>query len=333
MSFVSLTDAEIAVDKPITQSLFQKIKDNFDALNGSSAGVVNGIGNGSAEIDTDADDVPDGWTASEYTGGTIGIYATAPEHGTYAFYMTHPGGAGNGGGTFTSDYVPCSDLQPINVKFIHWATAAGMKNQVRVLWYDEDKVALGTPSAIAYTSTANPTSAAVFSKSVAAQSGARYYRVQIVGGYTDTNVAGTAYFDGVESSQGIGYTAGSGGYIVGQMSANVSTASTSYTKCAEGVVPCDGTLYSSLYMSTDNNTTSYARIYVNGVATGTEHSTIASVTPQNKTDASISVARGDLLQIYIKAGSGVVVRVHSWVLRSTTGEQVSFGIEGIGVYL
>jgi hypothetical protein len=330
MSFVSLTDAEIAVDKPITQSLFQKIKDNFDTLNGYIAGGgASGVANGSAEIDSDLDDVPDGWTASEYTGGTVGIYATAPKHGSAAFYMTHPGGAGNGGGTFTSDYVPCSDLVPVVVGFIHWATAAGMKNQVNLLWYDDDLVALGTPSSTVYSSTANPTSAAAKSASVAPVKGARYYRLQLVGGYTDTNVAGTAYFDSVSTSQPmVTYNASSSGMVVGGMTGYVSCANQSYTKCAEGVAPVEGTLYSSLWMKTTAET-AYARLYINGSAIGTEHQTTSSFFVV-KNDSSIQVKRGDLIQLYMKVSAGgATAQVQHWVLRSTSADNISFFLQGL----
>jgi len=304
MSFVSLTDAEIAVDKPITQSLFQKIKDNFDSLNGYIAGGGSaGVSNGSAEIDSDADDVPDGWTASEYTGGTIGIYTTAPEHGAAAFYMTHPGGAGNGGGTFTSDYVACDDMMTVSVDFIHWATAAGMKNQVNILWYDEDKVALGTPSTNAYSSTSNPTSATRFQRAVVPQSGARYYRVQLVGGYTDTDVTGTAYFDGVSSAQdqNIGYGASSSGVVVGGFfAAETYDFHGGYTKAAEFLASQSGTVYITFYLQdSGSNDTSYARIYVNGVATGTAHSINTAGGRVEKTDSAISVSKGDYLQLYV----------------------------------
>ena len=320
MAFVSLTDAEIAVDKPITQSLFQKVKDNFDALNGANQSI-NAVSNGSAEVDTDADNRPDGWTWSAYTGGSGGIYTTSPEHGAASFYMTRPTGSGNGGGTFTSDYVACSDLVTVTCEFIHWCTVAGMKNQVKLLWYNKAKVALGTASTTIYDSVANPTSATMFMRGAMPPAGALYYRVQLVGGYTDTNVANaTAYFDGVSSYQ----MAATGVYVADasgtQVNPTIVTASlTSGTsndpaiavtsgpyKVIEYQCPTGGTLYSSVVCASVTT----ARVYVNGVAVGTAHSGSGT-----KTDASITVAPGDFIQMYQTSGT-----LNTWVIKSIGSE-------------
>ena len=71
MSYSALTTDETTAGKPGKQSLFRKIKDNFDYLYSliasQSAGA--GVPNGSFEIDSDSDGVPDNWTRSLYSGG------------------------------------------------------------------------------------------------------------------------------------------------------------------------------------------------------------------------------------------------------------------------
>lgn len=205
MAFDALTEAETAAGKPVTQPFLRKIKDNFDHLYGTTGSASSGgVPNGSFEIDSDVNGVPDQWDASAYSGGSVAIDATNAVHGLNCIKMVHPGGAGNGGGTLRSDYIECSAFVRTTIGFIHWATAAGMKNQVLAHYYDKDHVELGSGSpATIYSSTANPTSATAFSYREMPPSGAKYIKIKLVGGYTDTNVAGTAYFDDIWIAQTI----------------------------------------------------------------------------------------------------------------------------------
>jgi hypothetical protein len=163
-------------------------------------GGGDGVPNGSFEIDSDADDIPDSWSRSLYPGGSGGFETTNPAHGAKAYRFTHPGGAGNGGGYLESEYIEISELERYVLFFIHWASNAGMKNIVRVRYFDRGKVFLS--SVDVYSSTNNPTSPTLFvSSSFAPPSTARYIKIQLIGGFTDTNVAGTAYFDRVSLSK------------------------------------------------------------------------------------------------------------------------------------
>ena len=91
-------------------------------------------------------------------------------------------------------------------------------------------------------------------------------------------------------------------------------------------------MYSSFYLANDSGGgTANARIYINGAAVGTEHSS-GDATYAEKTDAVLTVERGDLIQMYLK---GVALTndhaaiVRGWVLRSTFGEDVHFAIQPI----
>ena len=194
MGYEALTDAEIAQDKFVTTNLMDKIKGNFDYLYSQSGGGALPP-NGSFETDTDENEIPDNWTRSLYPGGSGGLYTSAPAHGAKSVYFTHPGGSGNGGGYLDSGYIEVSQLQSLSLFYILWASAAGMKIQVYIRYYDKAQAYLSQVAL--YNSTSNPTSAALYCSQFVPPSNARYIKIRLIGGYTDTDVAGTAYFDGL----------------------------------------------------------------------------------------------------------------------------------------
>ncbi len=203
MSYNALTTTETTAGKPGKQSLFRKIKDNFDYLYSlvmsQSAGA--GVPNGSFEIDSDSDGVPDNWTQSLYSGGAGAIETTSPAHGAQAYKFTHPGGAGNGGGSLTSGYLEISPNLDYVLRYITWASAAGMKNIVRITYYTAAKVEISSEDL--YTSTSNPTTATGYTSRLTVPATARYLKIILIGGYTDTDVAGSAYFDGIDIDDAI----------------------------------------------------------------------------------------------------------------------------------
>lgn len=199
MAYTSLTTAETASGKPLLQALARKIKDDLDYLYGLSASMGSiVIPNGSFEIDSDADGIPDLWAKNLYAGGTGAFYTTAPAHGAKAWSFTHPGGASNGGGYLDSDYIEVTELGIYWISFIHWATVAGMRNKVQIRYFDKVKNELGAGSpADLYNSIANPTSASAFTYYNTPPATTRYIKLRLIGGFTDTDVAGTAYFDDI----------------------------------------------------------------------------------------------------------------------------------------
>lgn len=196
MAYEPIDSAEIQVKQPVTRTLLTKVKNSLDFLHGTIGSLGNiDIPNGSFEIDSDSDGVPDNWTRGLYPAGSGSTETASPTHGAKAYKFVHPGGASNGGGYLDSDYVPCSPIVDLVVRFLHWASAAGMRNQVMVIWYDKAKVYLS--STTLYNSTANPASPTLFSYVTTPPAGARFFRLRLIGGFTDTNVAGSAWFDGV----------------------------------------------------------------------------------------------------------------------------------------
>lgn len=198
MSYSALTAAEVAQDAFITTTLMSKIKDNFDYLYGQFSQVPD-VPNGSFETDSDSDGTPDNWTKNLYPGGALAADTTTPADGASAVKFVHPGGAGNGGGSLTSDYIPCSEYETYWLSFMHKASAAGMKNIVQIQYYTAAKVANGAAEE-KYDSTdlGAPATWTQFIKQFTPTASSRYFKVIIIGGYTDTDVAGSAYFDAVK---------------------------------------------------------------------------------------------------------------------------------------
>lgn len=195
MAWDAIDSNEIEVGDPITAELMTKIKGNMDYLYGQT-GAQLGIPNGSFEIDSDADGVADSWSSTAYTGGTVSLDTTTPAHGATAVKMVHPGGASNGGGYYESDYIECSEEVDEIISMIHWATAAGMENKVVLYFHDEDKIYLSYD--IIYNSTSNPTTETLLLLGFTPPATARYFKVRLIGGSPDIDVAGTAYFDRIE---------------------------------------------------------------------------------------------------------------------------------------
>ena len=197
MGYSAILSSEVDVDSPGKAELFQKIKDNFDYLYSMMGGVVE-LPNGSFEIDTDADDIPDNWTRNLYAGGSAAFDTITPAHGSRAYKFTRTSGAGNGGGYLESGYMECSPIGVCMIGFSIKSSAAGLKNIVKIRYFDKDKVYISDEDV--YSSTSNPTSWTRYQYSMTIPASAMHYKIRLIGGYTDTDVAGDTYFDDVAIS-------------------------------------------------------------------------------------------------------------------------------------
>ena len=140
--------AKRAVGDCIPKSWLDTFIDNlvhlYNSAGGSGTGSSGSLQNGSFENDTDADGIPDGWTRTLYTGGSFAIETTAPAHGAKAIKFTSPGGSGNGGGYIENDdYILCSEVRPVVLRWVMWGTA-DVNNLVDILFYDKAKGYLST---------------------------------------------------------------------------------------------------------------------------------------------------------------------------------------------
>lgn len=199
MTFQSLPT--LVQDQALTEEYFGRIKGNFDDLDARVSQInLAVVPNGSFEsFDPAAPYHPVGWTWTPYAGGTGGTESGQAAHGARNVYVTAPGGAGNGGGYYDSDYIACSDLRVVAVAALYRASVATMHNRISVYWYDATKVLLG--GSIVYdVSAASPsvwTRVEGYGMPVA---GTRYVRIRIEGGVPDS-AAGTARYDQIELRQ------------------------------------------------------------------------------------------------------------------------------------
>lgn len=194
MAYSGITAAEVLADEALKQELFQKIKDNFDELYSTVYGLTVEVKNGSFELDSDADNVPDNWEFTAYTGGIGGIDTTAPCHGKQSFAITHPGGSGNGGGELQpAVYYPISEQEIKVLSFAIKATGANLHNIVQVRYFGTAYQYLDYETL--YNETSSPTSWTEYSYRLTPTTGARFFKVKLIGGYTDYTTAGTTSFD------------------------------------------------------------------------------------------------------------------------------------------
>ena len=288
MAYTAITTAEIAAGKPVCgpTGFGTKVNDNFDYLSGVVGSLSsNQVLNGSFEVDSNADGDPDNWTKNLYAGGTGTLYTTAPAHGAKAWSFTHPGGASNGGGYLESDYIEVSDdLCERWISFVLWATAAGMKNQVIIRYFDKAKADLVAPVTV-HSSTTNETTETQYHYLYTPPATARFIKIKLVGGYTDTDVAGTIYFDNIRTGV-VSVNEMIGSLAISQAKIKVATsaASAELAQDAYSSQALPGGLYGFypqvkvsagegiFYVGYDITSSTYATViglYNKGVATGT----------------------------------------------------------------
>jgi len=321
MAYEAILDTEIEVDDAITQSLMQKIKDNFDFFN-SSVGGGQDLINSSFDIDSDSDGVPDSWDVSLYAGGSQTLDSTNAAHGANALKFVHPGGPGNGGGFVTSDYIPCNINYPFFVEFLNKCSQSGVKVAIHIRYYTEAKIFISND--IIYSETTNPTIWTVlFTSAATVPSNAQYLKVRVIGGVDDTDPGSSTniFFDNILIDYNV-YTsngASLGDFIIydeggdnSSILARSGLVGATPTKVAEANILYPGEVDVRIYVD-DEGGTGKARVYVNGAAVGTEHT---FTTPSAFTDLAIAVEVGDLLQVYGygAAGDGMFlnhITVHS----------------------
>jgi hypothetical protein len=185
-----------------TKAFADAVVDNLNYLFGQISGLLGiAVPNSSFEKDTDADSIPDQWTRTLYTGGSLtitgdGLADTACNHGRRAIKFTSPGGASNGGGYLDStDFLECTPGRAIIVSVQHYSSVATIRNKVDILFYTAAQVYISTANV--YSSVTNPTSWQTILGGVSAPSTARYMKIRLIGAEDTTSIAGSAYFDDV----------------------------------------------------------------------------------------------------------------------------------------
>ncbi len=313
-SFTALLDAEIAAGKRITTEKMTKIRDalshleewlgmdytaaqnhNHDGVNSAEIEVgPNYIRNGSFEQGTTS------WTTSAYTGGTVASNTANDMDGDTCLAITRTVLANGGGEAISIGYTPVSGGRAYDVGGMIKASVTGQSAKLSVLWYDD---ALGLISETSvYSTTSERTTARMIGNRVTAPATARFARAKMVGGIPATGTAtGTIYFDGV----GLGVQHGvaiPGDTVMADHTGDVSTTAGGYTELLNFLAQVPGTYKIDFNLRTTNGTfNAFARVYVNGVAAGTERST--GSTSAVAFSEEIDVPAGATLQVFGKIAS------------------------------
>lgn len=300
----AITDAETAVGQPLSQPLMRKIKDWVEFFFGQSSSVVD-FPNNNFEIDSDANGQPDLWTVATHAGGTVELDTTTPIEGSSSLKMIHPGGGSQGGGTALSDFIPVSPDSVNNFSFLLKSTAAGVKINVTVKYYDKDKTTINEDSVI-YTSTANPTSATEIIITDTAPGTALFCAIELEGGDTDTDVAATMHFDIVKFNGLTSYAYTVGSYVITDAYHDDATGNTtSPQKTLQAKMGRGGTVrvrYGQIDLVTGGSGSVVVRVYKNGAAQGSAQVSASASWVFYTLDLAVDI--GDLVQIYAWGETG-----------------------------
>jgi hypothetical protein len=322
-SFTALLDAEIAAGKRLTTEKMTKLRDalvhleewlgmdytaaqnhNHDGVNSAEIEVgPNYLRNSSFEQGTTS------WTTAAYTGGSVGTNTSNDMDGAQCLALTSTVLANGGGEAYSTGYTPVAGGRVYDAGAMVKGSVTGQSAKVSIIWYD-DALAQISESTV-YSTTSERTASHMVANRLLAPATARYARVKLVGGVPASGSAtGTVYFDGAflaavpESAiPGSAAVLTSATYpsAVTPSAATVFTNSGSYTELLNFYASVGGVYTVIFDYGTSNGATSsaFARIYVDGVATGTERSTNANNVWVNATE-DILIPPGGTLQIFAK---------------------------------
>jgi len=163
----------------------------------SAASTLQGenlITNGGFELDDDGDTVPDGWTETVNTGGTVAFDTSAPMEAAQGMKFTS---TGTGGGNLVSTaFIPVDDLYTYKIEFSINSSVADILNIVKVEWFTAAKATISTTTA--YTDAAtNPTSDTKKSISLTPAASARYAKITVIGADPSDATSGNVVYDNI----------------------------------------------------------------------------------------------------------------------------------------
>ena len=152
--------------------------------------------NGSFEIDTDSDGVPDNWTIAAFTGGIIEIDSTSSTHGTNSLKFTS-GGVNGAGSATTDEFYEVEANKEIGVRFSLISDDVDTLNKVEVYWYDTSQVFISS-TAVYNEGAANPTTWTRKAYNAVSPSTARFAKIVVTGVDAASTTFSTTRFDNVE---------------------------------------------------------------------------------------------------------------------------------------
>jgi len=167
---------------------------NHDGVNSAVVNIFSGLmPNGT--FDEVSGGLPIGWTATEFTGGTIASSSAVNKHGDQVVAITSTVLANGGGSLIQDKYKPVTDNKRYGVEIYRWASVANVSCRAELVWYDAAKVQIS--ATVLFTDTNTATAASLYSNTVTSPANARFVRVKITGGVPGSGSAvGTVWFDG-----------------------------------------------------------------------------------------------------------------------------------------
>lgn len=223
MAYIAITPP--AQGDPTKASLASALAGNDAYFFQQVAGIkALGIPNGSYELDSDADGIPDGWVRT-VSGGVTGARdtntatadVTGRAHGSSSFKFTMPGANAGATGTLESeDYFEVTNCRDFHISWLAKFGASTLNAAITVRWYDNTKAFISSATLFSSATGLPTTEFAMFSGGARLPSTARYAKIRIT--MTDNATAGVAYFDdfriGVEFPNKVQFvrTAQTGGF-------------------------------------------------------------------------------------------------------------------------
>lgn len=313
MAWTSIADAVINAGKVITQTLMYNIRDNLDYLkslleshthNGTDSALIemgpNALRNGSFESGTV------NWTMANYTGGSNAVQTTGASHGKKCWSATSTVLANGGATAINNEFISVSVGEIINIVARLHASIANVSSKIQIIWYDSADAQISASDVISYAD--SPTSSTLVFGAEAAPATARSYKVKAIGGVPATGSAtGTVYFDGVFARSGLGLPHGAGTSYLPVVRINTNEAVTAVLEDTSGAfveafnarILVGGTYRTAWKQRTSNvPQPSYARVYKNGVAFGTQRNG-ASLTYADATTEDLVFSAGDTVQLFV----------------------------------
>lgn len=322
--WVSIADASVDPDSPLDTTLMTCIRDDLVHLrewigaaytagavqnhnhDGSNSEIIeigsNALRNGSFETGLT------GWAAANYTGGSNAVQTSGASHGKKCWAATSTVLANGGAAAKSQEFISIAAGDVVNVSAKLHASTANVSSNIQIIWYDSADAQISISNAIYNTNT--PTTSTLVSGSEVAPATARSYKINLVGGIpTIGSAVGTVYFDGVFARTGLSLPSGAGTlYLPITRIVSNATVTTVFETLGTTFVEAFNAriLVSGTYRTAWNQYTSaigmpsYARVYKNGSAYGTQRSgNVASYTAQTTEDLEFKA--GDTVQIFVGA--------------------------------
>lgn len=184
-------NCDLRVENKQGNLITEELSVNPETLGQDEAGGL--LANGSFEIDTNADNIPDSWVLVSEPNSNNQIDTTESTDGAQSFRFTS---AGQGGGSLTTEnFFPVNDVDTLRINFDIRSTIATVQNIVRVEWFDISQVAISNSTI--YDSTANPVTFTSQNLTANPPTNARFAKLRLIGCDPAVVVPGSTYFDRV----------------------------------------------------------------------------------------------------------------------------------------